>query len=75
MSLEEMSVFHVFGSSDSSNAISSRSEPGRCRKGARKPVVTCDKLQKARTLLAQGLNVREMAAQLKIERTALSTTF
>jgi len=43
----------------------------RGRKGGRKPVVTGDKLQKARTLLAQGLNVRELAIRLKIGKTAL----
>jgi len=43
----------------------------RGRKGGRNPVVTDDKLQKARTLLTQGLNVREAATRLKIGKTAL----
>ena len=37
----------------------------------RKPVVTAEVLRKARTLTAQGLNVREAAARLKIGKTTL----
>ena len=43
----------------------------RGRKGGRKPVVTADKLQRARELIANGLNVREAAARLKVGKTAL----
>jgi len=34
-------------------------------------VVTQEKLQKAKTLMDQGLNVRETATRLKIGKTAL----
>ena len=43
----------------------------RGRKGGRKPVVTAEKLQRAREHFANGLNVREVAARLKIGKTAL----
>ncbi|MFU2319268.1 recombinase family protein [Rahnella sp. PCH160] len=43
----------------------------RGRKGGRKPVVTNESLQKARSLMAQGLSVREAAGRLKIGKTAL----
>lgn len=43
----------------------------RGRKGGRKPVVTSDKLARAKSLIAQGLTVREAAARLKIGKTAL----
>ena len=43
----------------------------RGRKGGRKPVVTAEKLQRASEHLANGLNVREAAARLKIVKTAL----
>lgn len=43
----------------------------RGRKGGRKPVVTDEGLQKARSLMAQGLSVREAAGRLKIGKTAL----
>ncbi len=43
----------------------------RGRKGGRKPVVTADKLRRAREHIAGGLNVREAAARLKIGKTAL----
>ena len=43
----------------------------RGRMGGRKPVVTPDKLRRARALIAQGLNVREAAARLKLGKTAL----
>lgn len=39
--------------------------------GGRRKVVTPDKLEKARTLIASGLKVREAAARLKIGKTAL----
>jgi DNA invertase Pin-like site-specific DNA recombinase len=43
----------------------------RGRKGGRQPVVTAEKLRCARALLAQGCNVREAAARLKVGKTAL----
>ena len=43
----------------------------RGRKGGRKPVVTADKLQRARKHIGNGLNVREAAERLKIGKTAL----
>lgn len=72
-------IFHVFGALGQfeRDLIQERTKAGlsaaaaRGRKGGRKPVVTSDKLQKARTLLAQGLNVREVATRLKIGKTAL----
>ncbi len=42
----------------------------RGRKGGRKPVMNDKKLQRAREYLATGLNVREVAAQLKVGKTA-----
>ena len=72
-------IFHVFGALGQfeRDLIRERTKAGlsaaaaRGRKGGRKPVVTADKLQKARTLLEQGLNVREVATRLKIGKTAL----
>lgn len=43
----------------------------RGRRGGRKPVVTTESLQKARSLMVQGLSVREAAGRLKIGKTAL----
>ena len=43
----------------------------RGRKGGRKPVVTADKLQRAREHIANGLNVREAATRIKVSKTAL----
>jgi len=72
-------IFHVFGALGQfeRDLIRDRTKAGlsaaaaRGRKGGRKPVVTDDKLQKATRLLAQGLNVREVATRLKIGKTAL----
>ncbi|WP_211098853.1 recombinase family protein [Azospirillum doebereinerae] len=41
-----------------------------CR-GGRRPVVTEEKLRRARTLISQGLTVREVAARIKVGKTAL----
>ncbi|MFX6190247.1 recombinase family protein, partial [Acinetobacter baumannii] len=41
------------------------------RKGGRTPVVTEDKLRRAKALLGQGLTVREAAARIKVGKTAL----
>jgi hypothetical protein len=43
----------------------------RGRKGGRKPVVTADKLERARAIIAKGLTVREAATRLKVSKTAL----
>src|SRR4051794_24150476 len=49
---------------------SARAE-ARGKKGGRNPVVTPDKLARARTHLAAGLTVREAAARVKVGKTAL----
>lgn len=72
-------IFHVFGALGQfeRDLIRERTRAGlaaaaaRGRKGGRKPVVTPDKLRRARGLIAQGLNVREAAARLKVGKTAL----
>jgi hypothetical protein len=43
----------------------------RGRKGGRKPVVTAEKLERARAIIAKGLTVREAAVRLKVGKTAL----
>jgi DNA invertase Pin-like site-specific DNA recombinase len=43
----------------------------RGRKGGRKPVVSTDKLERARGMIAKGLRVREAATRLKVGKTAL----
>ncbi len=43
----------------------------RGRKGGRKPVVTSEKLERARAIIAKGLTVREAATRLKVGKTAL----
>lgn len=72
-------IFHVFGALGQfeRDLIRERTRAGlsaaaaRGRKGGRKPVVTDEKLARARMLIEQGLNVRETAARLKIGKTAL----
>ncbi|MCP5449791.1 MAG: recombinase family protein [Gammaproteobacteria bacterium] len=72
-------IFHVFGALGQfeRDLIRERTKAGlaaaaaRGRKGGRKPVVTADKLRRAREYIANGLNVREAAARLKIGKTAL----
>jgi len=72
-------IFHVFGALGQfeRDLIRDRTKAGlaaaaaRGRKGGRKPVITADKLQRAREHIANGLNVREAAARLKISKTAL----
>ncbi len=72
-------IFHVFGALGQfeRDLIRERTKAGltaaatRGRKGGRKPVVTADKLQRAREHITNGLNVREAAARLKIGKTAL----
>lgn len=72
-------IFHVFGALGQfeRDLIRERTKAGlaaaaaRGRKGGRKPVVTAEKLQRARSYIGNGLNVREAAARLKISKTAL----
>ncbi len=74
-----MLVFNIFGSLAQSerDLIRERTQAGlraareRGSKGGRRPVVTPDKLRKARAHIAAGLTVREAAARLKIGKTAL----
>jgi DNA invertase Pin-like site-specific DNA recombinase len=72
-------IFHVFGALGQfeRDLIRERTKAGlaaaaaRGRKGGRKPVITADKLQRAREHIANGLNVREAAMRLKVGKTAL----
>lgn len=72
-------IFRIFGALGQfeRDLIRERTRAGldaataRGRKGGRKPVVTADKLRKARTLIAQGLTVREAAVRIKVGKTAL----
>ena len=72
-------VFHLFGALGQfeRDLIQERTRAGlvaaaaRGRKGGRKPVVVGDKLQRARTMVAKGLTVREAATRLKVGKTAL----
>lgn len=72
-------VFHIFGALGQfeRDLIRERTRAGlvaavaRGRKGGRTPVVTEDKLRRAKALLAQGLTVREAAARIKVGKTAL----
>lgn len=72
-------IFHIFGAMGQfeRELIRERTKAGLCaaaergRTGGRNIVVTPDKLTKAKILLAQNLNVREVAARLKVGKTAL----
>ena len=72
-------VFHLFGALGQfeRDLIQERTRAGltaaaaRGRKGGRKPVVVPEKLERARTMVAKGLTVREAAVRLKIGKTAL----
>jgi DNA invertase Pin-like site-specific DNA recombinase len=72
-------IFHIFGALGQfeRDLIRERTKAGlavavaRGRKGGRKPVVTEDKLRRAKVLLDQGLTVREAAARVKVGKTAL----
>lgn len=74
-----MLVFNIFGSlaQFERDLIRERTQAGlraareRGAQGGRRPVVTPDKLCKARAHIAAGLTVREAAARLKIGKTAL----
>lgn len=72
-------VFHIFGAlaQFERDLIRERTRAGlaaaaaRGRKGGRKPVVSAEKLGRARAHLAAGLTVREAAARVKVGKTAL----
>jgi len=72
-------IFHVFGALGQfeRDLIRERTKAGlvaaavRGRKGGRKPVVTNEKLERARCHIAKGLSVREAAGRLKVGKTAL----
>lgn len=72
-------VFHIFGALGQfeRDLIRERTSAGlkaaaaRGRKGGRPSVMTPDKLERARTLIASGLTVREAAARVKVSKSAL----
>jgi hypothetical protein len=72
-------VFHLFGALGQfeRDLIQERTRAGlaaaaaRGRKGGRKLVITADKLERARGMVAKGLTVREAASRLKVGKTAL----
>jgi DNA invertase Pin-like site-specific DNA recombinase len=72
-------VIHLFGALGQfeRDLIRERTRAGlkaaeaRGHKGGRKPVVTTDKLKRARDLIAKGLTVREAAVRMKLGKTAL----
>lgn len=72
-------VFHLFGALGQfeRDLIQERTRAGlaaaaaRGRKGGRKPVITNEKLNRARAIIASGLTVREAAARLRVGKTAL----
>lgn len=72
-------VFHLFGALGEfeRDLIRERTRAGlaaaaaRGRKGGRKRVVTSQKLDRARTIIAKGLTVREAATRLKVGKTTL----
>ena len=72
-------VFHLFGALGQfeRDLIRERTRAGldaaaaRGRKGGRRAVVTAEKLERARVIIAKGLSVREAAMRLKVGKTAL----
>jgi DNA invertase Pin-like site-specific DNA recombinase len=72
-------IFHIFGALGQfeRDLIRERTRAGldaaaaRGRRGGRKPVVTEERLRRARTLIAQGLTVPEAAARVRVGKTAL----
>ena len=72
-------VFHLFGALGQfeRDLIQERTRAGlaaaaaRGRKGGRKPVITPDKLARARAMTGRGLTVREAATRLKVGKSAL----
>jgi DNA invertase Pin-like site-specific DNA recombinase len=72
-------VFHLFGALGQfeRDLIRERTRAGlkaaatRGRKGGRKPVITAERLKRAREIIGKGLTVREAAVRLKVGKTAL----
>jgi DNA invertase Pin-like site-specific DNA recombinase len=72
-------VFHLFGALGQfeRDLIQERTRAGltaaaaRGRKGGRKPVMTAEKLERARAIIGKGLTVREAATRLRVGKTAL----
>ena len=72
-------IFHAFGALGQfeRDLIRERTRAGLVaavssgRRGGRKPVITDEKLHRARALIAGGLTVREAAARVKVGKTAL----
>jgi len=72
-------IFHIFGALGQfeRDLIRERTRASldaavaRGRRGGRRPVVTEEKLRRAKSLIAQGLTVREAAARIKVGKTAL----
>ena len=72
-------VFHLFGALGQfeRDLIQERTRAGfvaaaaHGRKGGRKPVVTGEKLERARAIIRKGLTVREAATRLRVGKTAL----
>ena len=72
-------VFHLFGALEQfeRDLIQERTRAGlaaavaRGRKGGRKPVITKDKLTRARAMTGTGLTVREAATRLRVSKSAL----
>lgn len=72
-------IFHLFGALGQfeRDLIRERTRAGlkaaeaRGRRGGRKPVVTAEKLRRAREHIARGLSVREAAARVRVGKTAL----
>src|SRR3954452_2413474 len=72
-------IFHIFGALGQfeRDLIQERTRAGltaatvRGRKSGRKPVITGEKLNRARGMVGTGLTVREIATRLKVGKTAL----
>lgn len=72
-------IFHIFGALGQfeRDLIGERTRAGltaaaiRGRKSGRKPVITDEKLTRARGMAGKGLTVREIATRLKVGKTAL----
>jgi DNA invertase Pin-like site-specific DNA recombinase len=72
-------VFHLFGALGQfeRDLIRERTRAGlaaaeaRGRRGGRKPVITIEKLKRAREIIDKGFTVREAAMRLKVGKTAL----
>lgn len=72
-------VFHLFAALGQfeRDLIRERTRAGlaaaaaRGRSGGRRPVVTEEKLRRARALIAKGLTVRDAAVRLRVSKTAL----